>query len=445
MLHYMEAGDKMSIHPIDYRYGSNEMKEIFEEETRLQLMLDVEAALSRAHAQLDHIPQEAAEEISEKAHTEIVRMERVKEIEEETKHDVMAIVKALAEQCKYGGYVHLGATSSDINDTATALQLQMALDIVLKDLKGTKEVLKRLTRENIKRVCIGRTHGQHSVPTTYGMKFGVFLDEIRRNIKRIEEAKGKVTGKMAGAVGTMASFDDGIELQKLVGKDLKISMAEISNQIVQRDIYAEILSSLAILASTLDKIALEIRNLQRTEIMEIAEPFGKKQVGSSTMPHKKNPITIETVCGLARVIYSNVIPALLNNPLWHERDMTNSSCERVIIPETFILLDEMLKRTKKVLENLVFYPENIEKNLHLLKGKNLSEAVMIRLVKKGCDRQKAHEILRTMAQEEGDFKENLMKNKTIRSYLSEKEIEESLDPKNYIGSAVEIVERVLKE
>ena len=277
------------------------------------------------------------------------------------------------------------------------------------------------------------------------MKFGVFLDEIRRNIKRIEEAKGKVTGKMAGAVGTMASFDDGIELQKLVGKDLKISMAEISNQIVQRDIYAEILSSLAILASTLDKIALEIRNLQRTEIMEIAEPFGKKQVGSSTMPHKKNPITIETVCGLARVIYSNVIPALLNNPLWHERDMTNSSCERVIIPETFILLDEMLKRTKKVLENLVFYPENIEKNLHLLKGKNLSEAVMLRLVKKGCDRQKAHELLRVMAQEEGDFKENLMKNKTIRSYLSEKEIEESLDPKNYIGSAIEIVKGVLKE
>jgi adenylosuccinate lyase len=441
----MQAGDKMSIHPIDYRYGSNEMKEIFEEETRLQLMLDVEAALSRAHAQLDHIPQEAAEEISEKAHTESVRMERVKEIEEETKHDVMAIVKALAEQCKYGGHVHLGATSNDINDTATALQLQMALDIVLKDLKETKEVLKRLTRENIKRVCIGRTHGQHSVPTTYGMKFGVFLDEIRRNIKRIEEAKGKVTGKMAGAVGTMASFDDGIELQKLVGKDLKISMAEISNQIVQRDIYAEILSSLAILASTLDKIALEIRNLQRTEIMEIAEPFGKKQVGSSTMPHKKNPITIETICGLARVIYSNVIPALLNNPLWHERDMTNSSCERVIIPETFILLDEMLKRTKKVLENLVFYPENIEKNLHLLKGKNLSEAVMLRLVKKGCDRQKAHELLRIVAQEEGDFKENLMKNKTIRSYLSEKEIEESLDPKNYIGSAVEIVERILKE
>jgi adenylosuccinate lyase len=441
----MQAGDKMSIHPIDYRYGSNEMKEIFEEETRLQLMLDVEAALSRAHAQLDHIPQEAAEEISEKAHTESVRMERVKEIEEETKHDVMAIVKALAEQCKYGGHVHLGATSNDINDTATALQLQMALNIVLKDLKETKEVLKRLTRENIKRVCIGRTHGQHSVPTTYGMKFGVFLDEIRRNIKRIEEAKGKVTGKMAGAVGTMASFDDGIELQKLVGKDLKISMAEISNQIVQRDIYAEILSSLAILASTLDKIALEIRNLQRTEIMEIAEPFGKKQVGSSTMPHKKNPITIETICGLARVIYSNVIPALLNNPLWHERDMTNSSCERVIIPETFILLDEMLKRTKKVLENLVFYPENIEKNLHLLKGKNLSEAVMLRLVKKGCDRQKAHELLRIVAQEEGDFKENLMKNKTIRSYLSEKEIEESLDPKNYIGSAVEIVERILKE
>jgi len=271
----------MAVHPIDYRYGSREMREIFEEETRLQLMLDVEAALSRAHADLNHIPKEAAEEISKKANTRIVKIERVKEIEEETKHDIMAMVKALAEKCKYGGYVHLGATSNDINDTATALQFKMALNIVLKDLEELKEILKRLTEENIDRVCIGRTHGQHSIPTTYGMKFGIFLDETKRNIERIKRAKENIRGKMSGAVGTMASFDDGINIQKLVGKYLNIKMAEISNQIVQRDIYAEIICSLAILASTLDKIALEIRNLQRTEIMEIAEAFGKKQVGSS--------------------------------------------------------------------------------------------------------------------------------------------------------------------
>ncbi|HDM22642.1 MAG TPA: adenylosuccinate lyase [Methanomicrobia archaeon] len=435
----------MAVHPIDYRYGSREMREIFEEETRLQLMLDVEAALSRAHADLNHIPKEAAEEISKKANTRIVKIERVKEIEEETKHDIMAMVKALAEKCKYGGYVHLGATSNDINDTATALQFKMALNIVLEDLEELKEILKRLTEENIDRVCIGRTHGQHSIPTTYGMKLGIFLDETKRNIERIKRAKENIRGKMSGAVGTMASFDDGINIQKLVGKYLNIKMAEISNQIVQRDIYAEIICSLAILASTLDKIALEIRNLQRTEIMEIAEAFGKKQVGSSTMPHKRNPITSEKICGLARVIYSNVFPALLNNPLWHERDLTNSSCERVIIPETFVLIDEMLKGMKKTLENIVFYPENIEKNLELLKGRNMAEAVMIKLVKKGYDRQKAHELLRIIAQKEGDFKENLIKNETVRKYLTEREIEEALNPERYIGSAVEIVRGVLKE
>jgi len=435
----------MAVHPIDYRYGSREMREIFEEETRLQLMLDVEAALSRAHADLNHIPREAAEEISKKANTGIVKIERVKEIEEETKHDIMAMVKALAEKCKYGGYVHLGATSNDINDTATALQFKMALNIVLKDLEELKEILKRLTEENIDRVCIGRTHGQHSIPTTYGMKFGIFLDETKRNIERIKRAKENIRGKMSGAVGTMASFDDGINIQKLVGKYLNIKMAEISNQIVQRDIYVEIICSLAILASTLDKIALEIRNLQRTEIMEIAEAFGKKQVGSSTMPHKRNPITSEKICGLARVIYSNVFPALLNNPLWHERDLTNSSCERVIIPETFVLIDEMLKGMKKTLENIVFYPENIEKNLELLKGRNMAEAVMIKLVKKGYDRQKAHELLRIIAQKEGDFKENLIKNETVRKYLTEREIEEALNPERYIGSAVEIVRGILKE
>lgn len=435
----------MAVHPIDYRYGSREMREIFEEETRLQLMLDVEAALSRAHADLNHIPKEAAEEISKKANTRIVKIERVKEIEEETKHDIMAMVKALAEKCKYGGYVHLGATSNDINDTATALQFKMALNIVLEDLEELKEILKRLTEENIDRVCIGRTHGQHSIPTTYGMKFGIFLDETKRNIERIKRAKENIRGKMSGAVGTMASFDDGINIQKLVGKYLNIKMAEISNQIVQRDIYAEIICSLAILASTLDKIALEIRNLQRTEIMEIAEAFGKKQVGSSTMPHKRNPITSEKICGLARVIYSNVFPALLNNPLWHERDLTNSSCERVIIPETFVLIDEMLKGMKKTLENIVFYPENIEKNLELLKGRNMAEAVMIKLVKKGYDRQKAHELLRIIAQKEGDFKENLIKNEIVRKYLTEREIEEALNPERYIGSAVEIVRGILKE
>ncbi len=434
----------MATHPIDYRYGSNEMREVFEEETKLQFMLDVEAALVRAHAKLGHIPQEAADEISRKASTDYVTVRRVTEIEDEIKHDIMAVVKALAEQCDHGGYVHLGATSNDIIDTTTALQLKKALVIVLKDLKELESILADLTEENISRVCIGRTHGQHSIPTTYGMKFGIFLDETRRNIERIQNAKTRVFGKMAGAVGTMASFKDGPELQKMVGEDLEIPMARISNQLVQRDTYAEIISSLAILASTLNKIALEIRNLQRTEILEIAESFGKKQVGSSTMPHKKNPITSEKICGLARIIYANVMPALLNNPLWHERDLTNSSCERAILPETFILLDEILKGTTRVLRNVVFYPENIEKNLNLLKGRNMAEAVMIRLVEKGCGRQEAHELLRTITHKKEDFKDALMKNETVKKYLSEEEIESALDPRNYTGSAEEIVRRLLE-
>ena len=438
----------MAIHPIDYRYGSEEMKRIWEEENKLQKLLDVEAALARAHAKVGNIPEESARVISERANTKYVKLERVKEIEAEIHHDIMAVVKALSEVCgEHGKYVHLGATSNDIIDTANALLIRESLEIVLKDLRELRSILKNLAKEHKYTVCIGRTHGQHAVPTTYGMKFAIWLDEIQRHIERIEEAKERIlVGQMSGAVGTMASFGEkGLEIQRLVMEDLGLKPARISNQIIQRDVYAELMAILALIASTLDKIALEIRNLQRTEILEVSEPFGKKQVGSSTMPHKRNPIRSEKVSGLARVIYSNVIPALLNNPLWHERDLTNSSVERVILPETFVLLDEMLKSIKKVLSGLEFFPENIKRNLYLTKNLIMAEPLMLKLTEKGMGRQEAHELVRKLAMkafEEGRDLLEVVKESEAMVYLSEDDLN-SLKPENYIGLAPQIVDSVI--
>ncbi|WP_456326962.1 adenylosuccinate lyase [Palaeococcus sp. (in: euryarchaeotes)] len=440
----------MAVHPIDYRYGSEEMRKIWDEGNKLQKLLDVEAALARAHAQLGNIPKESAEIISKRANIKHVRLERVKEIEREIHHDIMAVVKALTEVCgDHGRYVHLGATSNDIIDTANALLIKESLELLLKDLRDLRSILKKLARKHKYTVCIGRTHGQHAVPTTYGMKFAIWLDEIQRHIDRIAEAKKRVlVGQISGAVGTMASLGDrGIDIQQLVMEDLGLKPARISNQIIQRDVYAELVGILALVASTLDKIGLEIRNLQRTEILEVSEPFGKKQVGSSTMPHKRNPIRTEKICGLARVIYSNVIPALLNNPLWHERDLTNSSVERVILPETFVLLDEMLKNMKKVLEGLEFFPENIKRNLNMTHNLIMAEPLMLKLTERGMGRQEAHELVRKLAMKAFEEKKDLLdvarEDRAINQYLTGKDLD-SLKPENYIGLAPKIVENVIE-
>jgi len=319
---------------------------------------------------------------------------------------------------------------------------------VKSDLGEIRSILKNLAREHKYTVCIGRTHGQHAVPTTYGMKFAIWLDEIQRHLDRIYELEERIlVGQMSGAVGTMASFgDEGLEIQRLVMEDLGLKPARISNQIIQRDVYAELMMVLALIASTLDKIALEIRNLQRTEILEISEPFGKKQVGSSTMPHKRNPIRSEKVSGLARVLYSNVLPALLNNPLWHERDLTNSSVERVILPESFVLLDEMLKSMKKVLSGLEFFPENIRRNLYMTNNLIMAEPLMLKLTEKGMGRQEAHELVRGLAMkafgENRDLIAVARENEDVRRFLTEDDFE-SLKPENYIGMAPQIVENVI--
>lgn len=440
----------MAVHPIDYRYGSPEMRGVFEEEQKLQRLLDVEAALARAHASVGNISHGEAEEITRKANTRYVKLSRVKEIEAEIKHDLMAVVEALAEACGDAGRaVHLGATSYDIIDTANALQFKAALGIVKKDLEEIEDVLLGLAEKHKGLVAVGRTHGQHATPITYGLKFALWSREIRRHLRRLEEIeKRALVGKMSGAVGTMASFGEkGFEIQEKVMQDLGLRPAMVSSQVVQRDRYAELLLFLALVAATMDKFGKEVRNLMRTEIAEVSEPFGTEQVGSSTMPHKRNPIDSEKVCGLARVVKSNAFPALENVSLEHERDLTNSSCERAIIPESFILLDEILKTMKKVLKGLVFHQEQIRKNLVLTRGLNMAEAVMLALVEKGMPRQRAHRLMRKLSAEaraKGAGLVDVIKDDRETRALLGDNPEEFLDPERYIGTAVEQVERVLR-
>ncbi|MGQ9720806.1 MAG: adenylosuccinate lyase [Candidatus Jordarchaeum sp.] len=444
----------MSVHPIEYRYFTPEMKQVFTEENKLQRWLDVEAALARAHASLGDIPNEAAEEISKKASLEYVKLDRVKKLEEEIHHDVMAMVQTLSEVCEGDSkkYVHLGATSYDIVDTAWALILRDAIEIIFSKLTSLKKVLLDLASAHKETICIGRTHGQHAVPFTYGMKFAIWASEINRHLERIEQCKDRVlVGKMSGAVGTMASFGKGgFDIQRLVMQDLKIKEAEITNQIVQRDGHAELIFLNALVAATLTKIAKEIRNLQRTEIGEVFEPFTRKQVGSSTMAQKRNPHRSERVCGISRVILAYTIPTLDNAALIeHERDLTNSSNERIIFPESFILLDYILTELTSILKGLEFNHQNIQKNLELEGGLYMTENVMIKLVEKGLGRQEAHELLRQLAvkcrQENIPLMKAILTHQKLKNLLTEKELKNWLDPKQYIGTAIEQVEKIVEK
>ena len=443
----------MPIHPIEFRYFTREMHDLFTEEAKLQNWLDVEAALAKAHAEVGNIPSEAAKEIAKKANLNNVKLDRVKEIEKEIHHDIMAMVRALDEQCEAdsGNYIHYGATSYDIVDTAIGLQLKKALGVMQKRVVDLLKILLKLCEEHKETVCIGRTHGQHAIPTTFGMKFAVWAAEVGRNLDRLKQVEARcMQGKMSGAVGTMASFGEkGFEIQELVMKFLGLSPVLIANQVVQRDIHAEVIVLLNFITSTADKIARELRNLQRTEVGEMFEPFAKKQVGSSTMSHKRNPHKSERIVSLARRIKANVLVAFDNIPLEHERDLTNSANERIIIPESFILTDYILSQLISILEGLEFNYDNIKRNLELTRGQILSEKIMIELVKKGLGRQEAHEILRnagiTCRKEGKSLREILMKEPKISDLVSVKELDNWLDPKNYIGTAVEQVERVVKQ
>ncbi|MFW9940149.1 MAG: adenylosuccinate lyase [Candidatus Thorarchaeota archaeon] len=443
--------DHKFIHPIETRYRT-EIADLFTEEKKLENWLKVEGVLAEVHAELGNIPKEAAKEIKKKANLNYVRLERVKEIDREIHHDLMAMVKALDEQCENGAgkYVHLGATSYDTEDTATSLQLKEALSFIKTSLLKLLKILIKITEEKKDLVCIGRTHGQHAVPTTYGMRFGVWAYEINRHLDRIAEVVERISyGKMSGAVGTMASFGEkGIEIQKLVMEKLGLNPVLIANQVVQRDRHAEVIFLTSLIGQTLAKIARENRVLQRNEIAEMFEPFKQKQVGSSTMPHKRNPHKSERICSIARIIKSNVIPALDNIILEDERDITNSASERVIMGENFILLDYIIKELHKNLEGIEFDEVKIEENLNLTKGACLTEKVMVKLVNKGIGRQEGHEILRQaaiLARKENRFmKDILFENKKISNLFSKEELSDLFEAHKYIGKAIEQVENLIK-
>ncbi|RLI44364.1 adenylosuccinate lyase [Candidatus Bathyarchaeota archaeon] len=444
----------MPILPIDTgRYGTPEMLRVFEEENYFQRLLDVEAALAWAHAQVGNISKEDAEKIEKMASTKYVKVSRIKEIEREIKHDIMSLVRAFAEVCgPSGAYIHLGATSYDIVDTAKALQFRDALDIVGKKLDDLELILLRQADRYKNTIMIGRTHGQHALPITFGLKLSVWMREISRHIQRLRECRKRlIVGKMSGAVGTQAGLGrQALKIQELVMKRLGLKAAEVSTQIIQRDRHAELICVLAMIASTLDKFATEIRELQRTEIGEVLEPFKReRQVGSSTMPHKRNPELCERICGLAKVVRGLVIPALENIPTWHERDLTQSSSERFIIPEACILVDYMLHLMIGILSNLEVDEVRMRRNIELTQGRIMSEALMLALTGKGMSRQEAHELVRRLAIKSADekrpFRDVIMEDERVTSLLSVEEIEAALDPERYLGTAVEQVELAIKK
>jgi len=437
--------------PLDFRYGRDEVKKIFSEDNRLLYQLKVEAALARAHAKFGNIPENAADEITKKANLNYVKIERVKEIESEIHHDVMAMVKALTEVCGDAGkYIHLGATSYDIVDSANALQITEAIDIIEKGLVELKNSLLGLAVKYRDTVMLGRTHGQDALPITFGMKMAVFASETDRHIHRIKQCREEVAvGKMSGAVGTGAALGEHFfEIQNAVMEELGLKAELPSTQIVGRDRYIALISVLANIAASMEKFATEIRNLQRSEIGEVAEPFAKKQVGSSTMPHKRNPIICEQICGLSRVIRANLLPAWENAIQWHERDLCNSSSERFILPHSIILTDWVISQMTKVFSGLDVYPQKMKENIERSMGLPMAESIMILLVEKGMGRQEAHELMRVCSikaiEQKKHLREILMGDKKIRELLTPEEISNALDAEKYIGSAVKIVDMTIE-
>ncbi|MEM0203856.1 MAG: adenylosuccinate lyase [Archaeoglobaceae archaeon] len=435
------------IHPIEYRYGTKEMKRIWSEESKIKRMIRVEVALLKALAKKGFLSEEEAERVRRNALK--ISAERVKEIEAEIRHDIMALVKAIDEVAECN-WIHFGATSNDIIDTATATQLRDSVLILEEKIKKLGRLLAQRALEFRNVVCLGRTHGQAALPTTYGFRFALWASEIARHYIRLQQMKERLlVGKMSGAVGTQAGFGkDGFEIENEVMRLLNLRPAIISSQVIPRDIYCEYLEFLANLATTLEKIALNFRILQRAEVGELMEKFEAKQVGSSTMPHKRNPIDSENVCGLARVIRGLVEPQHQSAILWEERDLTNSSAERITLVEATILADHILTRMIGIVSKLTIDEESVRRNLEMQKGLNMSEAVMLALTKKGVNRQTAHEILRRVSlrayANKTSLYEELLKEESVMKFFTKEELFELLKPENYLGTAKERVDKVVE-
>ena len=410
------------------RYTYPEMGRIWTDENEFQTMLDIEICACEIMAELGEIPAEAVPVIKAKAKFTVPR---IREIEKETRHDILAFLTAVAENVgDESKYIHLGLTSSDVKDTALGVMMKQAAGILLDDLEKFHAVLKRRAAEHKHTVMIGRTHGIHAEPLTLGLKFALWMDETERNIERLKRARDIVAvGKLSGAVGTYSNIDPRVEAY--VCEKMGLKAARLATQVIQRDRHAEFMTTLAIIGSSLDKFATEIRNLQRTDIREAEEYFHPGQKGSSAMPHKRNPITCERVSGLARVLRGNALASLEDVALWHERDITHSSVERVILPDSTILLDYMLRIFTNIVDKLLVYPDAMKANLEKTGGLIFSQRVMLALVDKGVLREDAYRWVQRNAMarwlEGADFKTNVKKDPDIVQHLSPAEIDECFD------------------
>ena len=408
------------------RYTLPEMGKIWEDEFKFATWLKIEILACEARKEMGEVPEADLKTIKSKAAFDV---KRILEIEETTKHDVIAFLTNVAEYVGPASrHIHYGMTSSDILDTTLAYQMKSAGEIVMKQMLELKEALKERAIENKNTVCIGRSHGIHAEPTTMGLKFALWYEETKRNIKRLESAIETISvGQISGAVGTFEHLSPKVE--EYVCEKMNLKPASVSTQVIQRDRHAEFMNTLAVIGATLEKISIEIRHLQRTEVLEAEEFFSKGQKGSSAMPHKRNPVISERITGLARVLRANAVAALENIALWHERDISHSSVERIIIPDSCIAINYMLDLMIKLVKNLLIYPDNMIKNLNLTRGLVFSQTVLLKLVDKGLSREDAYRIVQSSAMDvwanKSKFlKDELLKSKEVMSYITQKELEE---------------------
>ncbi|MDD4894225.1 MAG: adenylosuccinate lyase [Candidatus Omnitrophica bacterium] len=425
------------------RYSLTKMSNIWQDEFKFKSMLDIEILTLEALAIKKSVPSAVAKRVRKKARFNI---NEIRKIEEKTQHDVVAFVANVAQYIGPDAkYLHLGLTSSDILDTTLGVQLSRASDILIEDLNNLLKILAKKAGIYKDMVCIGRTHGVHAEPTTFGLKLALWYDETKRNLTRLSQAKEAVSiGKISGAVGTFANIDPAVEAY--VCKKLGLKPAPISTQVIQRDVYAQYMATLAVIGSSLEKFATEIRHLQRTEVLEAEEPFGKGQKGSSAMPHKKNPVICERICGLSRILRGNAVVAMENVALWHERDISHSSAERVIMPDSTMALDYMLNKFIEVINGLVVYPENMLANLVKTKGLIFSQRVLLELMNKGLPRMEAYDLVQRSAMKSWkynlEFKEVLLEDTQVLRHLNKKELDNIFKLDYYLRNVNKIFTRV---
>ncbi|MDD5129325.1 MAG: adenylosuccinate lyase [Candidatus Omnitrophica bacterium] len=425
------------------RYSLPQMKSIWQEEFKFKTMLDIEILAIEAYSKEGIVPLQAVKRIKQKARFNI---QQINKIEEKTQHDVVAFVSNVAQYIgKDAQYLHMGLTSSDILDTTLGVQLKSASDILIADLEKLLKILAKKAKAYKDMACIGRTHGVHAEPTTFGLKIALWFDEMSRNLERMKSASKEISvGKLSGAVGTYSNIEPYVE--SYVCKKLGLRPVNIATQVIQRDVYAQYIATLSVIGASLEKFATEIRHLQKTEVLEAEEPFGKGQKGSSAMPHKRNPVICERICGLSRLLRANAQIGFENVTLWHERDISHSSVERIIFPDSTLALDYMLNKFIEVVNGLKVYPDNMLSNLAKTRGLIFSQRVLIALMNKGLGRTQAYDLVQKAAMQTwkgtGNFKDNLLAVPGAARYLSAKELDKIFDLDFYLRNVNKIFKKV---